>query len=182
MTRPRDACPPARSLTLPQPPAARDQFEEQRMPPTATRERSVSCHYDPELTAARKARAHVCRTLSSWGLGDHADVAELIISELVANAVGHGEGPVMTRISYDGRYLHLEVHDDGPGRPVWHLAGTWDESGRGLTVIAGLIGAWGSTDVTDDVAGDGKTVHVAICVEKPMEFSGVRADAKDASV
>ena len=88
------------------------------MPPTDTRERSVSCHYDPELTAARKARAHVCRTLSSWGLGDHADVAELIISELVANAVGHGEGPVKTRISYDGRYLHLEVHDDGPGRPV----------------------------------------------------------------
>ena len=182
MTRPRDARPTARSLALPQPPTARDQFEEQRMPPTATRERSVSWQYEPDLIAARKARGDVREALSSWGLEAHADVARTIISELVTNAVSHGEGPVGARISYDGRYLHLEVHDDGPGRPVWHLAGTWDESGRGLTVIAALIGAWGSTDVTDDVAGDGKTVHVAICVEKPTEFSGVPADAKDASV
>lgn len=152
------------------------------MPPTVTGERFVSWQYKPDLTAPRKARGHVREALSSWGLEAHADVAETVISELVTNTVSHGKGPVGAQISYDGRYLHLEVHDDGPGRPVWHLAGIWDESGRGLMVIAGLIGAWGSTDVTDDVAGDGKTVHVAICVEKHVEFPGVRADAKDASV
>jgi hypothetical protein len=152
------------------------------MPPTATRERSVSCRYDPELPAARKARADIRATLSNWGLGVHADTAELILSELVANAVRHGEGPVRARIFHDGRYLHLEVHDDGPGRPVWRSVSAEDESGRGLAVIEGLIGVWGSIDVWNDPVGDGKTVHVAICVEKPMEFSGVRADVKDASV
>lgn len=152
------------------------------MPPTVTRERSVSCRYDPELPAARKARADICATLSDWGLGVHADTAELILSELVANAVRHGEGPVRTRTFHDGRYLHMEVHDDGPGRPVRRSVSAKDESGRGLAVIEGLIGVRGSIDVWNDPVGDGKTIHVAICVEKPVEFSGVRVDAKDASV
>lgn len=152
------------------------------MPPTATRGRSISCRYDPELPAARKARADIRATLSDWGLGVHADIAELILSELVANAVRHGEGPVRTRISHDGRYLHLEVHDDGPGRLVRRSVSREDESGRGLAVIEGLIGVRGSIDVWNDPIGDGKTIHVAICIEKPVEFSGVRADAKDASV
>lgn len=152
------------------------------MPPTVTRERSVSCHYDPELPAARKARADICATLSDWGLDVHADTAELILSELVANAVRHGEGPVRTRIFHNGCYLHMEVHDDGPCRPVRRSVSAEDESGRGLAVIEGLIGVWGSIDVWNDPVGDGKTIHVAIRAEKPMEFSGVRADAKDASV
>lgn len=152
------------------------------MPPTATRERCVSCCYHPELTAARKARADICATLSNWGLGVHTDTAELILSELVANAVRHGEGPVRTRIFHVGRYLHMEVHDDGPGRPVRRSVSAEDESGRGLAVIEGLIGAWGGIDVWNDPVGDGKTIHVAICVEKPVEFSEVRADVKDASV
>jgi K+-sensing histidine kinase KdpD len=132
------------------------------MPSTVTRERSASYRYAPELTSAREARADVSETLFRWDLGCHADEAELIFSELIANAVRHGEGPVETRISYEGSYLHMEVHDRGPGRPVWHEAGAEDESGRGLAVILGLIGTLGSISVKNDTAGVGKTVHVSI--------------------
>ncbi len=94
------------------------------MPSTAIREGSVSCRYSRELTAPRDAREATRKTLCGWGLEDHVDVAELIISELVTNAIRHGTGPVGTRISCERRYLHLEVHDDGPGRPVRRHATT----------------------------------------------------------
>lgn len=164
------------------------------MPSTVTRERFVSWQHEPDPTAPSKARGRVREALASWDLDDPDDVTATVITELVTNGVAHGEGPVAAQISYDGLYLHLKVHDNGPGRPVWRLADSWDESGRGLALIAGLIGPWGTIDVTDDAAGAGKTVHVAIRVEKSAEFTGVRtvldgmgrfrclADAKDSSV
>jgi anti-sigma regulatory factor (Ser/Thr protein kinase) len=133
------------------------------MPSTTIREGSVSCRYSRELTAPRDAREETRKTLWSWGLEDHADVAQVIISEMVTNAIRHGTGPVETRISCEHRYLHVEVHDDGPGRPVRRHATAEDESWRGLTVIDGLIRLYGgSLVVVDDDAGDGKTVCVSI--------------------
>jgi anti-sigma regulatory factor (Ser/Thr protein kinase) len=133
------------------------------MTSTAIREGSVSCRYSRELTAPRDAREATRKTLCSWGLQDHVDVAELIISELVTNAIRHGTGPVGTRISRERRYLHLEVHDDGPERPIRRHATTQDESWRGLTVIDGLMQLYGGNFlVVNDETGDGKTVCVSI--------------------
>jgi anti-sigma regulatory factor (Ser/Thr protein kinase) len=133
------------------------------MPSTAMRERSVSCRYRRELTAPRDAREVTRRTLCSWGLEDHADAAQLIISELVTNAIRHGSGPVEICIFHEDLYLHIEVHDDGPGRPVRRHATAKDESWRGLAVIDGLIGPYGgSLVVVGDETGDGKTVCVSI--------------------
>jgi signal transduction histidine kinase len=133
------------------------------MPSTATRERFVSCRYDPELTAPGQARTVVSKALFRWGLGDYADLAEVIISELVTNAVCHGAGTVGIRILHDDGHLRMEVHDDGPGRPVWREAAADDESGRGLTLIEGLIRLnGGSLGVEGDTDGDGKTVWAAV--------------------
>jgi signal transduction histidine kinase len=133
------------------------------MPSTAIREGSVSCRYSRALTAPRDAREAARKTLCNWGLDDHVDVAQVIISELVTNAIRHGAGPVGTRISCDRRYLHVEVHDDGPGRPVRRHANAEDESWRGLTVIDGLMQLYGgSLVVVNDEVGDGKTVCVSI--------------------
>jgi anti-sigma regulatory factor (Ser/Thr protein kinase) len=133
------------------------------MPSTAMREGSVSCRYSRELTAPRHAREATRKALCSWGLEDHIDAAQIIISELVTNAIRHGTGPIETRISCEGRHLHVEVHDDGPGRPVRRHATAEDESWRGLTVIDGLMQPYGgSLVVVNDETGDGKTVCVSI--------------------
>jgi anti-sigma regulatory factor (Ser/Thr protein kinase) len=135
------------------------------MPLTAMREQSVSCCLDREPTEVRHARDETRKALFGWGLGDHADLADLIISELVTNAICHGEGPVKARISYASGHLHMQVHDDGPGRPVTRQATTEDESGRGLALIEGLLDmSGGSLSIADDRVGAGKTVCVAICL------------------
>ena len=133
------------------------------MASTAMRQGSVSCRYSRELTAPRDAREETRRALCGWGLEDHVDAAQVIISELVTNSIRHGSGPAEIRISHEHRYLHMEVHDDGPGRPVRHHATAEDESWRGLAVIDGLIVLYGgSLVVVDDEAGNGKTVCVSI--------------------
>ena len=135
------------------------------MPLTAMCERSVSCCLDRELTEVGHAREKTRKALFGWGLGDHVDLAELIVSELVTNAICHGEGPVKARISHGSGHLHVQVHDDGPGRPVIREAATEDVSGRGLALITGLLDlCGGSLSIADDLAGVGKTVCVAVCL------------------
>ena len=133
------------------------------MPLTAAPELSVSWPPGRDLTEPRNARHEIRKALFGWGLGEHAEDVELILSELVANAICHGTGLVRTRISYSSGLLRMEVHDDGPGRPVRREATADDVSGRGLTVIYGLLDLHGGTlGVEDDADGDGKTVYVSV--------------------
>jgi hypothetical protein len=79
--------------------------------------------------------------------------------------IRHGAGPVIIGISYDSGHLRIEVHDDGPGRPIRHQATPDSECWRGLAVIDGLIEPYrGTLGVMDDDAGGGKTVYVSMCV------------------
>ena len=133
------------------------------MPLTAMRDQSVSCVLDRELTEVRHAREETRKALFGWGLGEYTDVAELIVSEYVTNALAHGEGPIRVRVSCGGVYLRLEVHDDGAGRPVRRQASATAVSGRGLEVVDGLLtplGGWRT--LCDDDAGAGKTVGAVI--------------------
>ena len=135
------------------------------MPLTAVPELSASWPPGRDLTEPRNARDQLRKALFGWGLGEHAEGTELILSELVANAICHGAGLVRTRISYSDGLLRMEVHDDGPGRPVRREATADDVSGRGLTVIYGLLDLHGGAlGVEDDADGDGKTVYVSVCL------------------
>ena len=133
------------------------------MPLTAMREESVSCLFGRELTEVRRAREATRKALFDWGLGEHADVAELIVSEYVTNALAHGEGAIKVRISCDSRHLRIEVHDDGSGRPVRRPVTAGSVSGRGLEVVDGLLdpgGGWRT--LGEDDTGAGKTVGAVI--------------------
>lgn len=68
------------------------------MPLTAAPELSVSWPPGRDLTEPRNARRQVRKALLGWGLGEYAEDAELILSELVANATRHGTGLVGTRM------------------------------------------------------------------------------------
>ncbi|GDY72061.1 hypothetical protein SAV31267_015460 [Streptomyces avermitilis] len=68
---------------------------------------------------------------------------QLIVSELVTNAVRYGSAPFELRLIHD-RTLTCEVRDAGSAAPHLRHAGTADEGGRGLFITAQLAQAWGT--------------------------------------
>ena len=134
------------------------------MPVTGSNELAVSYRLDSDPAHVSRAREQARKALPGWGLGEHSDIAELIVSELVSNAMVHGAGQIEVRLSCAAFHdLWAEVHDDGPGRPVRHRPGTDDECGRGLELIDGLIELYGGArGVIEDSTGLGKTVYVAV--------------------
>ena len=103
-------------------------------------------------TAPGLARGHVRASLAEWGLGEFADTAELIASEMTANAVNastpvQATGPVLVIrlcLVTHGHVLTIECWDQAPGIPVLQEASGFAETGRGLAIIDSLTGgAWG---------------------------------------
>jgi Histidine kinase-like ATPase domain len=137
--------------------------EEPSMLLTVTREPLTVLLTGPDFRHARDVRRQARAWLDGRGLGEHADVGELIVGELVANALCHGEGPVQMRLSLTSGHLRVEVHDGGAGRPVRKHVASDNESGRGLEVIDGLVELHGGErGAINDVAGPGKTVYVTV--------------------
>ncbi|MDT3728646.1 SpoIIE family protein phosphatase [Streptomyces sp. DSM 41972] len=110
--------------------------------------RDVGQH--PEEVAA--VRKWVVDLLSAWGLDDISFVTELVVSELVTNAIRYGEPPVRLRLIRD-RTLICEVTDSSSTSPHLRRAHAFDEGGRGLLLVAQLTQRWGSRQ-----ADGGKTI------------------------
>lgn len=83
------------------------------------------------------------------------DEAELLVSELVTNAVLHGAPPITMRVECDGSNgLRVSVTDNNPDPAQVRQAGPADESGRGMRLVDVISDAWGvepRTDVGKDV-------------------------------
>lgn len=103
------------------------------------------------LTAARQARSAVRRALAAWGMDSLTEDAELLASELVANAAEHGGGQpialaLRTQPGPAGQPgLMCEVTDSSPRMPQARDAGTSTERGRGLAIVAAVAEASGVT-------------------------------------
>ena len=96
---------------------------------------------DPAIVA--DARAQATRQLAIWGLEDAAFVTELVVSELVTNAIRYGAVPIGLRLIRD-RTLICEVSDASSTAPHLRRARTYDEGGRGLHMVAQLTQGWGT--------------------------------------
>ncbi|MFE7584642.1 SpoIIE family protein phosphatase [Streptomyces gardneri] len=96
-----------------------------------------------EGRAASVARSLVTDQLAEWDLEELADVFELVVSELVGNALRYGNGPGRLRLLRGDR-LVVEVSDTGPDLPQIQHAELSDEGGRGLQLINMLCRRWGS--------------------------------------
>ncbi|WP_329571130.1 SpoIIE family protein phosphatase [Kitasatospora sp. NBC_01266] len=94
------------------------------------------------------ARRFTRTTLAAWGLTPLADFAELLVSELVTNALVHAQQPRRLRLFRD-RMLTLEVADAGRQAPRLRPAGSEDEGGRGMYLINELAQRWGSRPTKD---------------------------------
>ncbi|WP_369393080.1 SpoIIE family protein phosphatase [Streptomyces sp. CG1] len=92
-----------------------------------------------------RARRLVRERLLQWGLPQTVETAELLVSEVVTNAVRHAVSePVGLRVVRTDALL-FEVTDDEPGLPAMLSAGPYDESGRGLRVVSRLAREWGAS-------------------------------------
>ncbi|MET9105081.1 SpoIIE family protein phosphatase [Streptomyces zhihengii] len=99
---------------------------------------------DPEDAAPGRARRLARRALERWGLEDLSDSVELLVSEVVTNAVRYAERPVMLRLLRT-EVLRCEVGDDSPQLPRQRRARDTDEGGRGLFLVNRLARRWGAT-------------------------------------
>ncbi|MDG9704128.1 SpoIIE family protein phosphatase [Streptomyces sp. DH37] len=112
---------------------------------------------DPGLVT--HARALASAQLADWGLEELTFSTELIVSELVTNAVRHAGGPIGLRL-IKGRRLVCEVTDPSQSQPHLRRARLSDEGGRGLLLVAQLTHRWGSR-----YTPGGKTVWTEQLVE-----------------
>lgn len=72
----------------------------------------------PEPYSVPVARSFLQDRFQEWGLLPYADDASLVLSELVTNAVTHGEPPVVLRLSWSGGAIEIGVHDASTRQPV----------------------------------------------------------------
>jgi anti-sigma regulatory factor (Ser/Thr protein kinase) len=103
----------------------------------------------PLRTAVACARLHAIHVLHEWGLRELADDAALITSELITNGAEASAAlperpPVTLRLMATGTSLLIEVWDQSPLDVEPRDAGTDDECGRGMAVVAALSARWGS--------------------------------------
>jgi anti-sigma regulatory factor (Ser/Thr protein kinase) len=95
--------------------------------------------------AASVARLFVRVLCEEWGVGVVGDVAELLCSELVTNAVLHARSGVELEAARTAKSLRIDVRDMGPGHiePGAQPAPSEAEGGRGLAIVASLANSWG---------------------------------------
>ncbi|EPJ36832.1 hypothetical protein STAFG_6091 [Streptomyces afghaniensis 772] len=96
---------------------------------------------DPSAVA--QTRKDVVAQLERWGLSDAVFVTELVVSELVTNAIRHARPPIQLRLIHDNTLI-CEVSDGGNTAPHLRRARTYDEGGRGLLLVAQLTERWGT--------------------------------------
>ena len=106
-------------------------------------DRVVSWELPAEPVIVADARTRACRQLAAWGLEELTFTTELVVSELVTNAIRYARGPIELRMILDG-VLICEVSDHSSTAPHLRQAHDFDEGGRGLLLVAQLTDLWGT--------------------------------------
>ena len=123
--------------------------------------------------SVRRARALVGIQMDKWGLQESAYTAELLVSELVTNALAHAAGDVSLRLILD-HVLVCEVFDDAAAMPRLRIADDSDENGRGLRVVSQLAQRWGTRRTPD-----GKAVWFELALPKDRAVTAAVGPGQD---
>ena len=116
----------------------------------------------PDPAAVARARKMAGEQLAEWGLTEAEFATELIVSELVTNALRYGGAPIELRLIRDSALI-CEVSDGSSTAPHLRRARVFDEGGRGLLLVAQLAERWGSRQTAT-----GKTIWA----ELPLPTGG----------
>ncbi|MFE2499049.1 SpoIIE family protein phosphatase [Streptomyces scopuliridis] len=107
---------------------------------------------DCDPAGVAQARRDAAEQLAAWGLEEAVFTTELVVSELVTNAIRYAQAPIQLRLIHD-RSLICEVSDGSNTAPHLRRARVFDEGGRGLLLVAQLTQSWGTRQGTG-----GKTI------------------------
>ncbi len=113
---------------------------------------------DPAVVS--QARKLVDAQLDAWDLQEASFVTQLLVSELLTNAIRHAAPPIQLRLIHD-RHLICEVSDASSTAPHLRRARTYDEGGRGLLLVAQLTRGWGSRQTST-----GKTIWAEQAIDE----------------
>lgn len=131
------------------------------MPDSVPSDQPLRTRVDANPAQVGRARRLLRDRLDGWGVsGDPSDVALLLTSELLTNAILHGTPPLTLVATVTGRRVRVEVHDGDARsasrvgqRRLQLLASDSSPGGRGLTLVAALSTRWGTSS-----SGRGKYV------------------------
>jgi anti-sigma regulatory factor (Ser/Thr protein kinase) len=141
---------------------------------TGLRPRRIYLRAGP--AAAAEARNHVRATIHAWDVPIDPDVAVLLTSELVTNAVRHegdDNGAILLMLSWAGDQMRVEVHDTSRFEPLLVDAPPDAETGRGLMLVDSLSTDWGFRKTAA-----GKAVYFTLASEADRP-EGDDRDAQD---
>jgi anti-sigma regulatory factor (Ser/Thr protein kinase) len=126
--------------------------------------------FSGDETTVGRARAFCTERLQRlMGPGDAAidliSTSELVVSELVTNAVRAQSSRISVRLTVDDYNLVIAVRDDGTGQPAPRTAAPTDTNGRGLALVSALSNAWGFSGPEADASKPpAKTVWAQFCL------------------
>jgi anti-sigma regulatory factor (Ser/Thr protein kinase) len=120
--------------------------------------------------AAAEARSQVRDVIRAWDCPVDEDVAVLLTSELVTNAIRHQAGATVTlAIAFAFGQLRVDVHDTSCSMPVLVDASVDAEAGRGLMLVATLSASWGAYRTPA-----GKAVYFTLACQPGLAEGGAR--------
>ncbi|MGI5144509.1 SpoIIE family protein phosphatase [Streptomyces sp. CA-106110] len=130
-------------------------------------DRVASWDLPPDPAVVAPARQHATDQLTTWGLTRAAFITELVVSELVTNAIRYGKPPIQLRMIHHNTTLICEVSDTSSTTPHMRRARSHDEGGRGLLLVAQLADHWGTRHTPT-----GKTVWAEQTLTTPDPWAG----------
>jgi hypothetical protein len=124
-----------------------------------------------EPTSAAEARSQVREVIRAWKIPVDPDIAILLTSDLVTNAITHGEGETVTLgIRCSRGHLRVDVYDSPRSLPAQADGAVDAAVGRGLVLVAALSTEWGSFRTPA-----GKAVYFTLALQPDLPWDGDRA-------
>ncbi|TJZ59384.1 PAS sensor protein [Streptomyces piniterrae] len=122
--------------------------------------------------AVMHARRFTARKLRAWQVTDEVDVALLVVSELVTNAIVHTQGEVRLDLTLTAEHLRIAVNDTSPRTPVKPASVDWESTGgRGLLLVEAMSASWGSLPLSG-----GKQVWSEVALPPRERFRAADAE------
>jgi len=130
-------------------------------------------HFLPIPQAGARSRQLVRERCAAWGIASVSEDAQLVVTELVSNAVEHAGTPLDVIVTLSDDTLHVAVHDGDPTPPRPQPVGQGRSRGRGLRLIEAVAASWGSV-----LADTGKVVWATLRIGSGRSVESCHGAAK----